>query len=222
MTYRTKFDQELETLKISLIQMGDMVIENIQQGFYSFLHLDTKLAERIIEKDLQVNAKEYKIEKECMRIILREQPVAKDLRLITAVLKMITDLERIGDHAADISKMTIFMEKTHDAFSLHIMEDITKACARMINKALDSFVKTDLELASEVIKDDDEVDAYFDEIKKRVAAAIRANQIDADYALYLMMVAKYLERIGDHAVNIAEWVIFSITGEHNKKVGDNL
>jgi len=218
MTYRTQFDKELETLKLSLIHMGDMVINNIHEGFQSFLNLDIQLAEEIIQKDRQVNEQEYLIEKECMRIILREQPVAKDLRLITAVLKMITDLERIGDHAADISKMTIFMEKTHDVFSLNQMAKITEACGKMITKALDSFVKNDIALAYEVIQDDDEVDTFFGEIKQIVASNIRKNSIDADYALYLMMVAKYLERIGDHAVNIGEWVIFSITGEHKKQM----
>lgn len=218
MTYRTQFDKELETLKLSLIHMGDMVINNIKEGFQSFLNLDIQLAEEVIQKDKLVNDQEYSIEKDCMRIILREQPVAKDLRLITAVLKMITDLERIGDHAADISKMTIFMEKTHDMFPLKQMSKITEACAQMITKALDSFVKNDVTLAYQVIKDDDEVDHYFEEIKQIVASNIRQNNIDADYALYLMMVAKYLERIGDHAVNIGEWVIFSITGEHKKQM----
>lgn len=218
MTYRTQFDKELETLKLSLIHMGDMVISHIHEGFQSFLNLDTKLAEEVIQKDKLVNEQEYAIEKECMRIILREQPVAKDLRLITAVLKMITDLERIGDHAADISKMTIFMESTHAAFPLTRMAKITDACGMMISKALDSFVKRDIELAGEVAKDDDIIDGYFEEIKQIVAENIRKGTIDADYALYLMMVAKYLERIGDHAVNIGEWVIFSITGEHKKQM----
>jgi len=218
MTYRNQFDKELDSLKLSLIHMGDMVIENINDGFSSFLNFDIPLAEEIIKKDKLVNEQEYAIEKECMRIILREQPVAKDLRLITAVLKMITDLERIGDHAADISKMTIFMEKTHHFFPLTRTTSMTKACQKMIKKALDSFVDNDIALAYEVIKDDDEVDDYFEEVKQIVADAIRASSIDADYAIYLMMVAKYLERIGDHAVNIGEWVIFSITGEHKKNM----
>lgn len=196
--------------------MGDMVINNINDGFRSFLNFDISLAEEIIKKDRLVNEFEYLIEKECMRIILREQPVAKDLRLITAVLKMLTDLERIGDHAADISKMTIFMEQTHHIFPLTKTTAMTKACQKMIKKALDSFVNNDLDLAYAVIKDDDEVDDLFEDVKKIVAQAIRSSSIDADYALYLMMVAKYLERIGDHAVNIGEWVIFSITGEHKK------
>ncbi len=216
MTYRNQFDKELEELKLSLIHMGDMVIDNINEGFRSFLSLDIALAQSIIEKDKLVNEQEYKIEKECMRIILREQPVAKDLRLITAVLKMITDLERIGDHAADISKMTIFMENTHHHFEAKQAGLITQACSKMISQSLESFVNNDIELAFEVIREDDIVDNYFDEIKKSVADAIRSSTIDADYALYLMMVAKYLERIGDHAVNIAEWVIFSITGEHKR------
>lgn len=218
MTYRNQFDKELENLKLDLIKMGDMVVEHINQGFHSFLMVDVNLAEKNIVDDKLVNEYEHKIEKECMRIILREQPVAKDLRLITAVLKMITDLERIGDHAADISKMTIFMEKTHETFQDKHMREMTISCQKMIQKALESFVKNDISLAQEVIKDDDIVDDLFDEIKMAVASKIRASEIDADYAIYLMMVAKYLERIGDHAVNIGEWVIFSLTGEHKTTI----
>lgn len=214
MTQRTNFDEELSGLKLSLVNMGDMVIENIKNGIQSFLDMNVELAESIIKKDKLVNEQEAKIEKECLRIILREQPVAKDLRLITSILKMITDLERIGDHAADISKITVFMEKTHQRFDVPEIVMTTKASQKMIKKALDSFINLDIKLAQEVINDDDEVDALFERIKNSVASAIRSQNIDADYAIYLMMVAKYLERIGDHAVNIGEWVIFSITGEH--------
>lgn len=216
MPYRNQFDKELDNLKLMIIEMGDLVIEQITDGFQSFLKMDITQSEQIIQKDKLVNDFEYRIEKECMRIILKEQPVAKDLRLITAVLKMITDLERIGDHAADISKMTIFMEKTHSPFSLPEMSNMTSACQKMIKKSLSSFVQSNILVAQEVITDDDVVDAYFENVKKNVASAIRSNSIDADYALYLMMVAKYLERIGDHAVNIGEWVIFSLTGEHKR------
>jgi len=218
MTQRTQFDEELEQLKLHLVKMGDLVIDNIKHGLRSFLDMNVDLANEIIKKDKLVNDFEQSIEKECLRIILKEQPVAKDLRLITSVLKMITDLERIGDHAADISKITIFMEKTHQVFRVDEIIQITKASQTMIKKALESFVNLDMELAKEVIKDDDEVDGLFDEIKNIVADAIRNQNIDADYALYLMMVAKYLERISDHAVNIGEWVIFSITGGHNYNV----
>ncbi|MFH0993800.1 MAG: phosphate signaling complex protein PhoU [bacterium] len=214
MTSRLRFDEELENLKLELIKMGDAVMVNIAAGLKSFLAMDITLAEQTVKADKIVNAFEQAIEKDCLRIILREQPVAKDLRLITAILKMITDLERIGDHAADISKMTIFMEKTKNPFVITQMRPMTEASTAMIKKALDSFVNRDLDLAEEVINDDDYVDELFDQIKKTVAEAIRANTIDADYALYAMMVAKYLERIGDHAVNIGEWVVFSINGEH--------
>ena len=214
MTIRNQFDQELDTLKLELIKMGDQVIANIKDGLTSFLTLDVKLAEQTIKGDKLVNAAEQTIEKDCLRIILREQPVAKDLRLITAILKMITDLERIGDHAADISKMTIFMEKTKMPYPIDQFKRMTEASMAMIKKALDSFVNRDIGLATEVINDDDEVDDLFEQTKQTVSRAIRKNEIDADYAIYAMMVAKYLERISDHAVNIGEWVIFSITGEH--------
>ncbi|PKL01134.1 MAG: phosphate transport system regulatory protein PhoU [Tenericutes bacterium HGW-Tenericutes-1] len=218
MTYRVQFEKELEDLKIDLIKMGDEVISNIKDGLKSFLTMDGELAQATIKKDKIVNDYEIIIEKKCLQIILKEQPVAKDLRLITAVLKMITDLERIGDHAADISKMTIFMQENTKPYTVKQMALMTEASQKMIKKALDSFVTRNLELAYEVINDDDEVDEYFLQVKKIVAQAIRNNEIDADYALYLMMVAKYLERISDHAVNIGEWVVFSILGEHKHDV----
>lgn len=214
MTYRTQFDSELDNLKLNLIKMSDLVIRNIHDALHSFLEMNTELAKRIIKEDKLVNDFEYSIEKECMRIILREQPVAKDLRLITAVLKMITDLERIGDHAVDISKLTVFMEKTQSIFKAKQTRLMIETCEEMILLALDSFVNRDVNMARKCIEKDDIVDDYFDEIKQVVANAIRENKIDPDYAIYLMMVAKYLERIGDHAVNLAEWVIFSITGSH--------
>jgi phosphate transport system protein len=176
--------------------------------------MNIDLAERIIKDDKLVNDFEYVIEKECMRIILREQPVARDLRLITAVLKMITDLERIGDHAVDISKLTIFMEKTQSSFSTKLTKFMIDTCEEMIRLALDSFVNKDIDMARECINKDDIIDDYFDEIKQLVIKSLNEQKIEADYSIYLMMVAKYLERIGDHAVNLAEWVIFSITGEH--------
>lgn len=214
MTFRTQFDSELDNLKLNLIKMSDLVIRSITDSLHSFLDMNTELAERIIKDDKIVNDFEYAIEKECMRIILREQPVARDLRLITSVLKMITDLERIGDHAVDISKLTVFMEKTNDTFQVSQVKFMIEVCEEMIRLALDSFVNKDINMAKDVIAKDDLVDDYFEEIKTIVVKAIKEHSITADYSIYLMMVAKYLERIGDHAVNLAEWVIFSITGEH--------
>ncbi len=214
MTYRSHFDSELDELKLNLIKMGDEVIKNIHSGLHSFLEMKVELAEKIVKADKVVNDFEHDIEKECLRIMLREQPVAKDLRLITSVLKIITDLERIGDHAADISKLTIFMETTENDFHVKQVKLMVDVSEQMIRMALDSFVNRDIVMAQKVIDKDDVVDDYFNEVKNIVVQAIRDNNIDADYAIYLMMVTKYLERIGDHAVNIAEWVIFSITGEH--------
>ncbi|MFA7144725.1 MAG: phosphate signaling complex protein PhoU [Candidatus Izemoplasmatales bacterium] len=214
MTNRNQFVTELENLKLELIQMGDLVIANLNDGFSSFFTLDLKLAEQTIKNDKIVNATEQKIEKTCLRIIMKEQPVASDLRLITAVLKMITDLERIGDHAADISKMLIFMEKTKQIYPISSFEPMAETCNMMIKNALQSFVNEDLVKANFVIQTDDIVDDLFEKIKRTVSEAIRKGEIDADYAIYAMMVAKYLERIADHAVNISEWVIYSVTGEH--------
>ena len=214
MTYRDQFEKELKTLKEHLVDMADAVIDHIHQGFASFTTKDTDLAKTITRKDRIIDEKEYHIEKECMNIIMREQPVAKDLRLITSVLKMITDLERIGDHAADISDMTIFMEKTHETFEVKTMETMMKNAQYMIEEAVQSFVNEDVTAAVDVIRSDDVIDDLFEQTKDIVADAIRGGRLDADYAIYLMMVAKYLERIGDHAVNLGEWVIFSVTGKH--------
>jgi len=214
MPSRTQFEQELDNLKLELIKMGDQVVSNLKEGLASFLSLDIALAEKTIASDQLINEAEHQIQRNCMRVILREQPVAKDLRLIAAILKMITDLERIGDHAADISKMTIKMEKTKRPYPIKQFNRMSEASMAMIQKALDAFVQRNLILAEEVISADDEVDALFEETKKTVSEALRKNEIDPDYALYAMMVAKYFERISDHAVNIGEWVIFSITGEH--------
>jgi phosphate transport system protein len=214
MTSRTYFDKELETLKLDLIKMADLVIKNIHQSLSIFLEMNALSANDLIKKDAEVNDYEYQIEKECMRIILREQPVAKDLRLITSVLKMITDLERIGDHAVDIAKLTIFMEKTNEPFDVDEVQDMVNVSENMIKNAVESFVNHDLNMAQSVIQKDDIVDKAFYKVREIVAQGLKEQTIDSDYALYLMMVAKYLERIGDHAVNLAEWVIFSITGEH--------
>lgn len=216
MTYRTRFDQELEALKLSLIQMGDLVIKNIHASLKSFIDMDAELADIQIKKDEEVNKSEYRIEKECMRIILREQPVARDLRLITSILKMITDLERIGDHAVDIAKLTVFMEKTNQPFFVDEITHMVDKSEEMIKLALESFVNYDLDLAKKIVVMDDIVDKDFYRIRQIISDAIRNQNIDADYAIYLMMVAKYLERIGDHAVNLAEWVIFAIAGKHIK------
>jgi phosphate transport system protein len=218
MTSRFQFDNELQALKLELIQMGDAVIENIKLGLHSFLTMNVELAQTIILKDKEINAYEQRIEKDCLRIILKEQPVAKDLRLITAILKMITDLERIGDHAADISKMTIFLERTKQKFQSEQVNKMTELCQVMIKEALDSFIRNDQAKALEVIASDDAVDDLFEETKTLVAKAIRTGSVDAEYSIYYMMVAKYLERIGDHAVNLGEWVIFSLTGAHKNNL----
>lgn len=218
MTSRIQFDQELLELKHQLIQMGDAAIENIRLGLYSFLSRNVELAQTVILKDKDINAYEQRIEKDCLRIILKEQPVAKDLRLITAILKMITDVERIGDHAADISKMTVLLEATHSAFQTETVKKMTDHAQWMIKEALESFIKNDIDQASRVIESDDVIDDLFDLAKKEVAEAIKKGAVDPESSISYMMVAKYLERIGDHAVNLGEWVIFSVTGKHK----DNL
>jgi len=169
MPSRTQFEQELDNLKLELIKMGDQVVSNIKEGLSSFLTLNIALAEKTIASDQLINEAEHQIQRDCMRVILREQPVAKDLRLIAAILKMITDLERIGDHAADISKMTIKMERIKRPYPIKQFNRMSEASMTMIQKALDAFVQRNLILAEEVINADDEVDALFDETEKTVA-----------------------------------------------------
>lgn len=218
MTSRLQFDQELLELKRQLIQMGDTAVENIRQGLHSFLTRNVELAQTVILNDKEVNAYEQRIEKECLRIILKEQPVARDLRLITAILKMITDVERIGDHAADISKMAILLDKTHSSFQTETVRKMTEQAQFMIKEALDSFIQNDTAKAQKVIDSDDVIDDLFDLAKQEVADGIKSGKVDPESAISYMMIAKYLERIGDHAVNLGEWVIFSITGAHKNNL----
>ena len=193
---RNQFDRQLNTLNGELIQMGHMVEQAIEHAIEAMVHQDAEKARQNMEFDSEVDQQEKDIETLCMKLLMKQQPVARDLRLISAALKMITDMERIGDQAADISELALCLVNEKELPMMDRMKQMSQECMLMVMKALEAFVAKDIEMAKKVIARDDVIDAMFDDTKKEV------------------MVAKYFERIGDHATNIAEWVIFSINGTH--------
>ena len=216
---RNQFDRQLNTLNGELIQMGHMVEQAIEHAIEAMVHQDAEKARQNMEFDSEVDQQEKDIETLCMKLLMKQQPVARDLRLISAALKMITDMERIGDHAADISEMTILMsDATYErsAINIDLVESMAKETTDMVIKCVDAFVNKDLELARTVIAQDDVVDDLFADFKQQLIKKINENVKNGEQATDMLMVAKYFERIGDHATNIAEWVIYSITGEHEK------
>jgi len=214
---RNKFDQGLEELKIDLIKMGSIVEQAIRRSIRCLVTKNIDEAWVIIEEDDIVDDLEKKIERDSLLLLLKQQPVAKDLRSISAALKMITDMERIGDQAADIAHIvTILSEKGEYIKKLEHIPMMADMAIDMVAKSVKSYVDLDIKLAREVISKDDEVDDLFELIKREFIELIKKDANNGDQAIYFMMIAKYLERIGDHAVNICEWVIFYLTGEHKK------
>jgi len=215
---RTKFDEQLNILNESLVEMGKTVEVAIRDANKALVERDIDLAKRIMASDDTIDDMEKEIERLCLKIILRQQPVAGDLRLVSAVMKMITDLERIGDHAADISELTIFMAQTGKPYikKLEHIPMMAKETIEMLNSAIEAFIKKDVDLAKKVIAKDDIVDDLFTQIKAELVELIKQDSSNTDQAVDFIMIAKYFERIGDHAVNIAEWVEFSLTGVHKE------
>ena len=215
---RNRFDRQLLELNNELIQMGGLIEQAIEMGTSALIKQDVEKAKQAMEFDEEVDHQEREIESLCMKLLLQQQPVARDLRLISAALKMITDMERIGDHAADISEMTILMSGSKyegNQISIDLIKDMAKETTDMVIKSVDAFVKKDLELAHWVIGRDDVVDDLFAAYRRQMIDKINENVKNGEQATDMLMVAKYFERIGDHATNIAEWVIYSITGEHD-------
>lgn len=216
---RNRFDRQLAELNNELIEMGSLIEQAIEMGISALVKQDVEKAKKAIAFDNEIDHEEKEIENLCMKLLLQQQPVAKDLRLISAALKMITDMERIGDHAADISEMTILMaDATYDAASLDmsVIKEMAKETTNMVIKSVEAFVNKDLELARYVLRRDDIVDDLFLQFKRHLIQMINENVKNGEQATDMLMVAKYFERIGDHATNIAEWVIYSITGEHEE------
>lgn len=214
MAARLSFDSELEDLNNDLIKMGGMIEDAITNSILAFKKQDKDLAQQVIDFDRVVDEIEKNIDARCLSLILRQQPVAKDLRAISTALKMVTDMERIADSAADIAEISIRLEGDH---IFTVVEDIPKMAeiaSAMVTDAVNAFVKGDVATAREIMKRDDEVDALFDAVKLELLRVVREGSENSDKVVDFLMIAKYLERIGDHAVNICEWIEFHETGEY--------
>ena len=207
---RNRLDEQLELLNTELIRMGALCEDGIAQAAQVLVTRDEALRRAVDETEQEIDRKEREIEAICLRLLLQQQPVAKDLRLISAAMKMIADMERIGDQASDIAEMVEHIRAEVLPGSLHIAE-MARAAVKMVTNSVDSFVRRDIDIARAVEKADDEVDALFNKVKSEIIEKPE----EGETCLDLLMVAKYFERIGDHAVNIAEWVVFSLTGEHD-------
>ena len=212
---RSRFDEQLALLNKELIEMGALCEEVIKLASEALTERSAALAAKVAPLDSEIDQKERTIESMCLKLLLQQQPVAKDLRQISAALKMITDMERIGDQAEDIAEIISFLDG-RPAENDDLMREMAKATIKMVTESVDAYVKHDIMLAEKVVAYDDTVDDYFDQVKRRLITKIAEEPADGEYALDLLMIAKYFERIGDHAVNIAEWVIFSVTGVHKE------
>ncbi len=211
---RSNFDKELNLLNNELIKMGSLVEDRIKSAVEALINRDVNLAKNIIERDIEIDNMERDIESKCLKLILQQHPVAGDLRLISSILKMITDLERIGDHSQDISEISLLFSSEKYIKELTHIPQMAEATVYMVKKSIDAFVNRDMDLAYEVINFDDKVDHLFDIIKDELILLIREDVNNGEQAINFLMIAKYFEKIGDHAENIAEWVLFSITGDH--------
>ena len=207
---RSRFDEQLALLNKEMIEMGALCEEVIALASKALTEADPELAKKVAPLDAEIDQKERNIESLCLKLLLQQQPVARDLRQISAALKMITDMERIGDQAEDIAEIISFLH------GHHLLREMARSTIHMVTESVDAYVQRDTMLAETVIAEDDVVDNAFDEVKRRLIDKITAHPEDGAYALDLLMIAKYFERIGDHATNIAEWVIFSVTGVHKE------
>ncbi len=211
---RNRFDEQLERLHVELIQMGALCEDGISAAAEALLKGDAALARSAVETEREIDRKEREVEDLCLKLLLHQQPVARDLREISAALKMISDLERIGDQAADIAELAAYIRLPMGVSDRLHIADMARAVIAMVTDSVDSFVKRDLELARAVCAADDRVDGLFGQVKRELIALIAQDAAYGEQGLDLLMVAKYLERIGDHATNVAEWVEYSLTGEH--------
>lgn len=212
---RSQFEEQLAHLKRELIEMGALCEEIISLVLHALTEEDAQPENGVAALGSQIDRKERIIETLCLKLLLQQQPVAGDLRQISAALKMITDMERIGDQAEDIAEIIPFVRK-RSAKTDTLLHEMSKATIRMVTESVDAFVGQDVELARKVVSDDDVVDGYFTQIKQALIAEIIEDPKDGECSIDLLMIAKYFERIGDHATNIAEWVEFSVTGVHKE------
>lgn len=211
---REKFDKQLAELNAKLTHMGSIVEQAIELAISALVTRDAEKARKTMQLTESINQEERSIEAACFQLLAMQQPVARDLRMISSAMKLVTDIERIGIQAADIAEISIFMaDRTEDLKKLEHLQEMAKETTVMVIKSLEAFVMKDKDLALEVISSDDVVDELFSTVKNELVRLIHENPQNGEQATDLLMVAKYFERIGDHAVNIAEWVIFSITGK---------
>ncbi|HNZ40856.1 MAG TPA: phosphate signaling complex protein PhoU [Clostridia bacterium] len=210
---RSKFDMQLEILNNSLIEMGALCEKAIATAIKALLENNIPLAKKVMESVKDINQAEKDIEAMCLKLLLQQQPVARDLRQISSILKMITDMDRIGVQAGDIAEIVTFANLSKSKDRVHIA-DMAEATIKMVSESINAFVKKDLELANKVIAYDDVVDDLFVKVRTGIVDLISKDKRHGEQAVDIIMIAKYLERIGDHATNIAGWVAFSITGIH--------
>ncbi len=208
---RSKFDEQLDLLNKELITMGAFCENAIELSANALTEGKPELADTVFHLSAQINEKEREIENRCLKLLLQQQPVAKDLRIVSSALKMVTDMARIGDQSADIAEI-ITLANIHSTDNTQVIHDMSVAVIKMVTDSIDAFVKKDMQMAKAVIDYDDVVDSFFDKVKKMLIDLFSKPETDGEYAIDLLMIAKYFERIGDHAVNIAKWVLFSITG----------
>ena len=212
---RNRFDQQLELLNEQLIRMGELCEVAIGKATTALKEGSMEQAQKVIEADEEIDQAETDIERLCLKLLLQQQPVARDLRQISAALKMITDMERIGDQTSDIAEIIISAKYENVAQDIDLIGAMATGVSTMVRDSVVAYVEKDLELARKVMASDDKIDAYFDEIRDKMIAYIKAEHGEQGNRIFdLIMVTKYLERIGDHATNIAEWVEYSITGTH--------
>lgn len=209
---RTEFDEQLDLLHKELITMGAFCENAIAMSARALTEGNPQLAKAVPELSVKVDHKEREIENMCLKLLLQQQPVAKDLRMISSALKMVTDMARIGDQSADIAEI-ITLANIRPTDDTQVIYDMSVAVIKMVTDSIDAFVKKDMQMAKAVIDYDDVVDSFFNQVKKILIDLFSKPETDGEYAIDLLMIAKYFERIGDHAVNIAQWVLFSITGK---------
>lgn len=217
---RNRFDEQLALLNKEMIEMGALCEEIIAKALSALRKEGEEGTESVFLLGPEIDRKERAIETLCLKLLLQQQPVAKDLRQISAALKMITDMERIGDQAEDIAEITPFVTNRPEKVDT-LLQEMAEASIKMVTESVDAFVAHDIDLAKGVVKKDDIVDNYFTAIKQELIHGILTNPEDGECSIDLLMIAKYFERIGDHATNIAEWVIFSVTGVHKERIAES-
>lgn len=215
---RSNFDNELEQLNTDLIKMGAVVEEAISNSIKAFKNLDYALAKKVIENDRVIDDMEKGIESRCLSLILRQQPVARDLRMVSSALKIVSDMERIGDHAGDISEIVLRLKEDSGYVTIEHISEMAELSKSMVYNAIHAFVNEDAQEAHNVIKNDDEIDALFSKVVNEIAEMLKNSHMEdkrvINTGIDFLMIAKYFEKIGDHAENICDWVEFNCTGEY--------